>query len=325
MSQMQAVVQHRYGGPDTLRYQQIALPAVPPNQVLIRVRAASVNAADALLMRGRPFLMRPAFGLRGPRTPARGRDVAGEVTAVGAKVTGFAVGDRVFAEVEAGSFAEFTVARPQRLAILPDGLDFVPAATVPLAATTALQALRDAGRVTANTRVLVIGAAGGVGCYAVQIALALGAEVTGVCSVDRAALVRSWGAFRVIDYRTEDFTAGHGTWDVILDLVGDRSIGDCCRALSRTGTLVLASGNGGRWLGPIPRMLAGLLRGLVSRRRIRPFAAVARGSDLAEVGRLIETGAVTPVVARTYPLADTAAALADFERGNTGGKLVITM
>ncbi len=322
---MKAVTQYRYGGLDTLEYDTVARPVAAKDEVLIRVHGASINAADWLLMQGEPFIARLAFGLRRPKTPTRGRDVAGVIEAVGDSVRGFSVGDEVYAEVDAGSFAEYTVAHVKRLAHKPSRIRFDEAAAVPIAGTTALQGMRDVAKIKRSDRVLINGASGGVGSFAVQLAKAYGAEVTGVCSTANLEFVRSLGADHVIDYTAENFATGDDRYDVIVDLVGNRSLAECRRALTRRGTLVLASGNGGRVLGPILRMLAAMLLGVFVTQNLRPLSSVASGADLEVLRELIDAGTITPAVGRSYPLAETAEAIRHFAEGHPRGKITITV
>jgi NADPH:quinone reductase-like Zn-dependent oxidoreductase len=322
---MKAITQHRYGGLDTLEYETVARPVAAKDEVLIRVQGASINAADWLLMLGEPFVARLAFALRRPKVSTRGRDVAGVIEAVGDNVRRFSVGDEVYAEVDAGSFAEYTVAQAKRLAHKPSRISFGEAAAVPIAATTALQGVRDVAKIKPGDKVLINGASGGVGSFAVQLAKACGAEVTGVCSTANLEFVRSLGADHVIDYTGENFATGEARYDVIFDLVGNRSLAECRRALTRRGTLVLASGNGGRVLGPIRRMLAAMLLGMFVTQNLRPLAAVASGADLEVLRELIEAGTITPPVDRSYPLAETPEAIRYFVEEHAGGKITITV
>ncbi len=247
---MRAVVQHAYGPADMLHLERIERPAIKPDEVLIRVRAAGVNHADWVHTSGRSLIVRLAFGLRRPKQPVRGRDVAGVVEAVGGGVTRFRPNDAVFGEVDAGSFAEYTAAPENLLALKPATFTFEQAAAVPVSARTALQGLRDTGKLRPGQSVLINGASGGVGTFAVQIAKALGAEVTGVCGPRNAQLVRSVGADHVIEYTREDFTRSGRRYDLIFDSIGNHSLTSLRRALRPTGTLVLSSGTGGRVLGP---------------------------------------------------------------------------
>lgn len=323
---MKAITQHRYGGPDTYeQHGDCPMPEVGPGDVLIRVRAASVNAADWLLMHGEPLLVRLAFGLRAPRVAIRGRDAAGVVEGVGSAVRNFAVGDEVYLESNAGTFAEYTVAPETAVAKKPTTLSFDAAATVPLAGTTALQGLRDVARVKPGDRVLINGASGGVGTFAVQIAHTLGAEVTGVCSARNVDLVRSLGADHVIDYTTDDFVDDSTRYDVIFDLVGNRKLGEYRRALTPRGTLVLASGAGGRVLGPVGRILAASLLSLFVRHKLRPLAATTKVADLDALRELIDAGTLRPTIERTYPLDECAAALRHFGEQHTRGKIAISV
>lgn len=322
---MHAITAHRYGGLDTLLRDTITRPVPGKDEVLIRVEGASINAADWLLLRGEPLISRLAFGLKRPTVATRGRDVAGVIETVGENVNGYKVGDEVFAEVDAGSFAEYTVAHVKRLALKPARLTFAEAGAVPIAGTTALQAVRDVAKVKAGDRVLITGASGGVGSFAVQIAKAFGAEVTGVCSTASIDFVRSLGADHVIDYTVDDFTKGEARYDAIIDIVANHSLGECRRVLTRRGTLVLASGNGGRVFGPIGRMLRAALLGMVVPQRLRPLTSVARGADLEVLRELIDAGTITPAVDRTYPLSEVPQALTYFVQHSVRGKVAIAV
>jgi NADPH:quinone reductase-like Zn-dependent oxidoreductase len=322
---MKAIVQRIYGGPEVLLLAEVGEPLPGDDDVRIRVRAAGVNRGDWYVMRGEPFLLRLASGLRGPRVAIRGRDVAGEVEAVGRNVTRFRPGDAVYAEVETGSFAEIACAPEDRFAAMPANLTFEQAGAVPVAGGAALQALRDAGVVRPGHHVLVNGASGGVGTFAVQIAKALGAEVTGVCGTGGVALVRTLGADHAIDRAAVDVTAGAQRYDVILDLVADRPLGAFRRVLAPRGTLVVASGNGSRWFGPLGRMARAAMLSPVVRPRLRPFSAQPSGADLAVLAELIESGAVTPVVDRVYALAEAPEALRALGERGARGKLVIAV
>ena len=321
---MRAIVQHRYGGPEMLALAEVEAPVPADDEVLIRVRAVAVSAGDALVMRGEPRAVRLAFGLRRPKQSIIGRDVAGEVAAIGPRVTRFHVGDPVYAESDQGGYAEFVAVQERFVAPRPTTVDAIHAAAVPVSGTTALQGLRLAD-VGPGTHVLVNGASGGVGGFAVQLAKAMGAEVTGVCRATKADHVRAIGADHVIDYTSEDFTAGGIRYDVIFDLVADHPLGHMRRALSPKGTLVLSSGKGGRVFGPFGRIIrASVISPFVSQ-RLRPLAARRNGDDLAELTRRIEAGEVTPVVDRTYDLADAAEAIRQFESGAVRGKVVLTV
>jgi NADPH:quinone reductase-like Zn-dependent oxidoreductase len=279
------------------------------------------------LMTGLPYLVRiMGYGLRTPKVRIRGRDVAGRVEAVGKNVTGFHLGEEVFGICD-GSFAEYVCARADKLAPKPANLTFEQAAAVPISALTALQALRDRGKVQAGQKVLIIGAAGGVGSFAVQLAKAFGAEVTGVCSTTKVDLVRSIGADEVIDYTREDFADGARRYDLILDTAGRRSLSQLRRALTHRGTLVIVGGEGGgRWLGGFDRqILRAPILSLFARQRLRPFVSKERSEDLVVLKRLIEAGKVTPVIDRTYPLGDAPEAIRYLEAGHARGKIVITV
>jgi NADPH:quinone reductase-like Zn-dependent oxidoreductase len=321
---MRAITADRYGGPEVLRLAEVDAPVPVHDEVLIRVQAVAVSAGDALLMRGEPRAVRLAFGLRHPKRPVLGRDVAGVVEAVGASATRFEVGDRVYAESDQGGWAELVAVSERFVAGRPSNLDAVRAAAVPVSGTTALQGWRLAD-VGPGRHVLVNGASGGVGGFAVQLAKAMGAEVTGVCRGEKAEHVRALGADHVIDYTREDFTAGPRRYDAIFDLVADHSLGRIRGALTERGTLVLSSGNGGRVFGPFGRIIRASLLGPFVPQRLRTLAARRNGDDLAELTRRIEAGEVTPVVDGTYDLADAAEAVRRFESGAVRGKLVLTM
>jgi NADPH:quinone reductase-like Zn-dependent oxidoreductase len=323
---MKAIVQDTYGSPDVLELRDIDKPTVTDNEVLIRVHAASVDPGVWHLMTGLPYLVRiMGYGLRKPKTPVRGRDVAGTVEAVGKNVTQFKPGDEVFGICE-GSFAGYACAREKKLAPKPANLTFEQAATVPISAITALQALRDKGRVQPGQRVLVIGAAGGVGSFAVQLAKAFGAHVTGVCSTTKIDLVRSIGADDVIDYTRDDFADGAQRYDLILDTAGNRFLSHLRRALAPKGTLVIVGGEGGgRWFGGFDRGLrAGMLSPFVGQ-RLRMLISPERKEDLQSLRELIEAGKVTPVIDRTYPLSEVPEAVRYLEKGHARGKVVITV
>ena len=325
---MQAIVQRRYGtAPEgVLRLERVARPAVKADEVLVRVRAASVDRGTWHLMAGIPYLMRIiGFGLRGPKTPVPGQAVAGTVEAVGQDVTGLAPGDEVFG-TSRGSFAEYAAARASRLAPKPARMTFEQAAAVPVSAAAALQAVRDHARVRPGQHVLVIGASGGVGAFAVQIAKALGAEVTGVASPAKTDLVRAVGADHVLDYTREDPVSGRHRYDAIIDIGGNRRLAHLRRALTPKGTLVIAGGeDGGRWLGGIGRNArAQLLSPFVSQ-RLTAFVARERPADLAALRDLADSGAITPAIDRTYPLSQAAAAVRHLAEGRARGKVVITI
>jgi NADPH:quinone reductase-like Zn-dependent oxidoreductase len=322
---MKAIVQHRYGtGPeDVLKLDRIATPAIAANEVLVQTRAAGVDRGTWHLMAGQPYLMRLlGFGLRGPKNPVPGMDVAGTVIATGADVTGFRAGDEVFG-IARGSFAEYAAARADKLAHKPARLSFEQAAAVAVSGLTALQGLR-AGRIHAGQKVLVIGASGGVGSYAVQLAKAFGAEVTGVCSTGKTDLVRSIGAGQVIDYTTDDFADGRQHYDLILDIGGNSGLARLRRALTPTGTLVIAGGEGAKWTG-VGRQLRALMLSTCTRQRLTMYVSRHRQADLDTLRQMIETGQVTPVVGRTYPLAGVPEAVHHLQGGHARGKIAITI
>ncbi|MEV4012987.1 NAD(P)-dependent alcohol dehydrogenase [Nonomuraea angiospora] len=322
---MKAIVQDEYGPADVLKFRDIEKPSPGETDVLLRVHAAGLDMGVWHMMTGIPYLMRPAIGLRAPKGRP-GTDVAGVVEEVGAGVTRFRPGDRVFGTCGGGAFAEYACAREDRLAPIPDGLAFEPAAAVPTSAITALQALRDQARVRAGQRVLVIGAGGGVGTYAVQLAKTSGAEVTGVCSAAKADLVRSIGAAEVVDYTREDFADQGSRYDVIIDTAGNRPLRHLRRALTPRGTVVIVGGErGGRWLAGTDRQMRTVLLDPFARQRLRVVFMSFREADLRAVAELVGSGQVTPVVDRTYPLSEVPEAVRSLERGQVRGKVVITV
>jgi NADPH:quinone reductase-like Zn-dependent oxidoreductase len=320
---MKAIAQDKYGSAEVLEFREVDRPEVADDGVLVRVRAAAVNALDWHVMRGSPYIARPMIGWRRPPT-VRGVDVAGEVEAVGRNVRQFRPGDAVFGWCQ-GAFAEYTTAGEDHFAAKPANLTFEEAAAVPLAGMTALQGLRDAGNLQAGERVLVIGASGGVGTYAVQIAKALGAEVTGVCSSRNLELVRSIGADHVIDYTRDDYAAGGPRYDLIFELAGTRSPLAIRRALTPRGRLVMSSGAGGRWLGPIGRMVKARLASPFVRERMVFLSATENHADLVVLQGLIEAGQVRPVIDRCYGLRETPDAIRYVDAGHTRGKTVVTV
>ncbi len=324
---MRAVIFEEYGSPEVLKPAEIEKPVAAEGELLVRVLACSVNPGDWDVLHGSPYVLRPVAGLRRPKNPVLGLAVAGRVEASGAKVTGFRPGDEVYAGIGKGGFAEYARVPEAAAAPKPSNLTFDQAAAVPVAGVTALQGLRDVGRVEAGQQVLINGASGGVGTFAVQIARLLGAEVTGVCSTANIDLVRSLGADHVVDYTRDDFTAGESRYDVILDNVGNRSLADCRRALKPRGVLIPNSNKGGsRWIGSfLARAIGALVLSPFVSQRLRPFAATESGEDLAALTELIEAGNVTPVVDRTFPLGETAKALAYYGEGHARGKVVITV
>ena len=323
---MQAITQDRYGeAGDVLRLEEIARPAIGDEDVLLRVHAAGVDQGVWHLMTGLPYPVRLACGIRAPKTQVRGREVAGRVEATGSAVTALRVGDEVFGIAD-GSFAQYASARPGKLAPKPANLTFAQAAAVPVSALTALQAVRDRGRVQAGQKVLVIGASGGVGTFAVQIAKAAGAEVTGVSSTAKLDLVRSLGADHVIDYTRDDITAGDHRYDVILDTGGHRPLSQLRRALTPRGTLVIVgSEHGGRWLGGSDRQLRALMLSPFTSQRLTTFICSENTQDLQALTELIESGQVRPVIDRTYPLSQIPQAIQYLRDGHAQGKVVVNL
>lgn len=322
---MKAVLHDVYGPPEqVLRLDEIDRPEPGPAEVLIRVRAASVDAGVWHLTTGLPYAVRAAgFGQRAPKLRVRGTDVSGEVVAVGAGTTRLRVGDEVYGTC-AGAFAEYACGPETRLAHKPVNLDHAQAAAVPVSGCTALQALRDRGRLRAGQRVLIIGAAGGVGSFAVQIAKALGAHVTGVCSSGKVELVRAIGADEVLDYRREDPTDGSRRYDLVLDTAGNRPLSRLRRALTPNGTLVIVGGETpGRWVGGADRQLRALLLTPFVGQRLRTLASSQHHDDLELLTELIESGAVNPVVDRSYPLAEVPQAVGYQREGHAAGKVVV--
>ncbi|MFF3245288.1 NAD(P)-dependent alcohol dehydrogenase [Streptomyces sp. NPDC002870] len=324
---MKAIVQDRYGSPDVLEFREVDKPVVADHEVLVRVHAATVNARDWHLMRGDPYLARLVLGFRGPKTKIRGTDFAGQVEAVGKDVKRFRPGDEVFGEAD-GAFAEYVCASEDVVEQKPAGLTFEQAAAVPLAGNTALMGLRDLGRVQTGQKVLVNGASGGVGTFAVQIAKSFGAEVTGVCSARNVDLVRSLGADHIIDYAREDFTRNGQRYDVVLDLVGNRSLADIRRALTPAGTLVLSGGGvseGGSLLGPMGLIIRGQALSRFARHRLLVLTATPNKENLATLRDLAESGKITPVIDRTYPLSEVPEAIRYLEVEHARAKVVITV
>jgi NADPH:quinone reductase-like Zn-dependent oxidoreductase len=316
---MKAIVQRAYGTPDVLALEEIPTPEAKPDEVLVRVEAAALNAGDHFTVRGHPWLVRFFVGFPRPKGHVLGWDLAGRVAEVGANVRRFRPGDEVYG-LGRGALAEFASLPQHRLAAKPANLDAVQAAAVPTAAITALQGLRDAAKVSAGQRVLVNGAAGGVGTFAVQIAKALGAEVTGVCSTRNVELVRSLGADHVVDYTQEDFTRGPRRYDLILDNVGNRPFAACRRVLAPGGVVLPNTGHAG-----MGYVLAAFARSVFVRQQARPLMVTPKAEDLETLTAWIESGAVRPVVDRTYELADTAAAVAYVGEGHARGKVVVVV
>jgi NADPH:quinone reductase-like Zn-dependent oxidoreductase len=324
---MKAIVYREYGTADVLRLEDIARPVPKDNQVLVKVRAASANPLDWHEMRGTPYLVRMETGFGKPKDIRLGADMAGEVVAVGKDVTKFKPGDEVFG-VGGGAFGEYVRTREVRIALKPAGLTWEQAAAVPVAALTALQALRDKGHVQAGTKVLINGASGGVGTFAVQIAHALGAEVTGVCSTRNLELVRSLGADHAIDYTQQDFTQGEERYDVVLDLVGNRDLLDLKHVLKREGVGVLIGGGGpdrGKWIGAMSGPIKALFLKPFVHQKISFMLAEVTTEDLAYVAELMTAGKVKSVIDRTYALAEVPDAIRYLEEGHARGKVVIAV
>ncbi len=325
---MKAIVQDVYGAADVLRLRDVERPSIGDEEVLVAVRAAAVDPGVLIFIVGRPYLVRLAAGLRRPRVPVRGRDLAGVVTEVGPRVTRFRPGDEVYGTSLRGSYAEFTATHEKRLARKPANLSFAQAAAVPVSGMTALRAVRDSGQVRPGHRVLVIGASGGVGSQAVQIAKAYGATVTGVCAPEKTDFVRSLGADDVLDYTREEVDRDGPVHDVVIDTGGDRPLSLLRRALTPRGTLALVGGDWtrGRLLGGYGRQMFGApLLSTVVGQRLRAVSAMERTEDLDKLGDLIGSGALTPPVDRSYPLAETVDALRHFTDGHPAGKVVITV
>jgi len=319
---MRAIVQDGYGTEEVLQLRDVATPGTGDGEVLVRVHAASIHVGDRLLMTGVPRVMRMATGLRRPKQSTPGTDIAGTVEAVAAGVTRFRPGDEVFGWT-AGAFAEFASAAEGHLATKPATLTFEQAAAVGVSASTALQLLRDQGKIAAGQKVLINGASGGVGTFAVQIAKAFGAEVTGVTSTPNVDMVRSIGADHVIDYTKDDFTKGTSRYDFILDNVGNHPLRALRRALSPTGTL--QPNSGGHSGGGLGRVIRATILSMVVRGQGRLSVKFQNAADLVALKELVEAGKVTPVIDRTYPLAETAAALRHVGTGRARGTVVVTM
>jgi NADPH:quinone reductase-like Zn-dependent oxidoreductase len=322
---VKAVVNSKYGSPDDLKLVEIDKPALADDGVLVRVRAASVNPYDWHFMRGLPYLARPMLGLRKPKKSVPGADLAGQVEAVGKDVTQFRPGDEVFGAGWSGSLAEYACGGENDFAPKPAELTFEQAAAIPMAGCTALQSLRDWGQLQPGQKVLINGAAGGVGTFAVQIAKALGGEVTGVCSTKNIDFVRSLGADHVVDYTREDFARSGRLYDLIIDLVSNRSLPDLRRALAPEGALVLCGGGGGRLLGPVPLILRALVRSRFVSQRMLTSTARIHKEDLVALTELIEAGKVTLVIDRTFSLSEAPEAIRYLETGHARGKVVVTV
>jgi len=325
---MKAIVQDAYGTEDVLEYRDIDKPAPRDGEVLVRVRAAGLDRGVWHVMTGLPYLVRvvvPTMGLGRPNVPVRGMDLAGQVEAVGGGVTRFRPGDAVFGWAD-GSYAEYASVPEGQLVPMPANLGFEQVAAVAISGLAALQGLRDVGEIQAGQKVLVIGAAGGVGSFAVQLAKAFGAHVTGVGSTTQLDLIRSLGADEVVDYTRDDVTDGSRHWDLILDTAGHRSLSQLRRALTPRGTLVIVGSEvRGRWMGGFDRNLRAVALSRLVGQRLRMLSSTPRQDDLQTLRELIEAGKVTPVVDRTFPLPETPEAIRHLLRGHGRGKIVITV
>jgi NADPH:quinone reductase-like Zn-dependent oxidoreductase len=333
---MKAIVFYEYGSPDVLDYKDIDKPVPKDDEVLVRVRAASANPYDWHLMRGWPYIGRMLFGLRKPKVSGLGCELAGQVEAVGKNVTRFRPGDEVFGEangevpgqplLELGTFAEYVSVSEDFLELKPNELTFEQAATVPMAGFTALQSLRDDGRIQSGQQVLINGASGGVGTYAVQIAKSFGAEVTAVCSTRNVDLVRSLGADYVVDYTKEDFTRGEQRYDLVLDNVGNHTLAECRRVVKPKGIYLMSFGRPENlWLGPMLYLVQMAMLSPFVSQKLASFSAKRTKEDLLALIELIKAGQLTPVIDRTYPLTEAPEAIRYLEEGRARGKVVITM
>ena len=322
---MRAIVQEAYGSADVLHLAHIPTPKIADKEVLVRVHAAGLDRGTWHVTTGLPYALRLAYGIRTPKNPVPGLDLAGTVVAVGAAVTRFSIGDHVFG-VGKGPFAEYAAARESQLARKPANVSFVQASVVPVSGCTALQALRAAGNSVRGQKVLILGASGGVGSYAVQLAKAAGAVVTGVCSTAKMDLVRSLGADHVIDYTTQDFADGTEHYDLILDIAGNPTLSRLRRALTSTGTAVITGGEeGGSWTGSMDRQLRALALSPFIPQRLTMVFGTEGAADLEHLAGLLEAGTLVPAIDRTYPLEQVPDAMRYFDAGKTRGKIAITI
>jgi NADPH:quinone reductase-like Zn-dependent oxidoreductase len=321
---MKAITRTVYGPAESLTFDEVPMPEIGETDVLVKVHASSANPYDWHLLRGEPYLLRVSAGYRRPKNHDLGIDVAGTVTAVGANVTRFEIGDNVFG-IARGAFAEYAAADEKRLAVKPDALTFESAASLPCAGNTALVAVHDIGQVTSGMSVLVNGASGGVGSYAVQIAKSLGAEVTGVCSTRNVELVKSIGAVEVIDYTSDDFARRPQRYDVVVDTIGNRSLHDLRRVLKSRGTLVVAGGGHGKWIQPMTLLLKAVVVSPFVRQQLRGVMAGVTPENLETLSTLVISGDVVPLIDRTYSLSETPSALGYVEEGHARGKVIITV
>lgn len=322
---MKAAVHHAYGPPDEVfAVEDIAIPTIGDHEVLLRVHAAGVNWADRSMTLGVPYVMRLGYGMRAPRKGVRGTDVAGTVERAGRHVTQLRPGDEVYGWCT-GSMAEYAAVNEDQLVPKPSAISFEQAAGAPMAGFVALQAVRDVAKTQPGDKVLVVGASGGIGSFAVQIAKAFGAEVTGVCSTPNMQLVTSMGADHVIDYTLEDFTKSAERYDLILDIADKHSLADRRRMLTRNGTLIPNSGEGGPWFGGIGRILKAWIVSPFVSQKLRPFLSVAKRDDLLALSGLIESGKLAPIIGKTYALSDAGQAIREAGSGHARGKVVITL
>ena len=322
---MKSVVYHCYGGPEVLRYQNIEKPQPTDTELLIKVEAAGVNPLDWHYMRGSPYLMRLVAGIGAPDDPTMGVDFAGTVEATGSAVTRFKVGDRVYGGVS-GAFSEYAIIDESRsIAQIPDSVSFEQAAAMPIAAVSALQALRDSGQLQNGQSVLINGASGGVGTFAVQIAKSMGARVAGVCSTRNVEMVSSLGADRIFDYKKEDFVESGEQYDLIIDNVGNRSISELLRVLKPEGTLVMVGGPSGDWVGPFKNTFPALVNSMFVSQNLNSFLATMNQEDLAILANLMDDGKIRSVIDKRYPLEQTTDAIRYSESGRARGKIVILM
>jgi len=321
---MKAIAYHNYGSPDVLKCEEIEKPTAGDDEVLIRVRAAAANPLDWHYMKGMPYILRIGAGLRKPKEPRLGVDVAGLVEAVGRNVTRFKPGDKVFGSCR-GAFAEYACTSESRVVMKSDNVTFEQAACLNVAALTALQALRDRGKIQPGHKVLINGAAGGVGTFAVQIARSFGAEVTGVCSSRNVEMVRSNGADRVIDYTQEDFTNRGQRYDVILDSVGNHSLLAFRRVLNPKGIYIQVGGPDYRWIGPLVRVITALVLSMFVRQGLGVFLTRSKKEDLSFMHQLMEDGKVKPVIDKRYGLSEVPEAIRYLAEGHARGKVVITL
>jgi NADPH:quinone reductase-like Zn-dependent oxidoreductase len=325
-STMKAVVYRCYGSPDVLELEDIEKPIPADNEVLVKIKAAAVNPLDWHYMRGEPYIMRLiGSGLGSPKSPRLGVDFSGTVEAVGSQVTQFKPGDDVFGGAN-GAYAEYvTIAEDKGIVLKPANMTFEQAASVPIAAITALQALRDKGQIQPGHKVLINGASGGVGTFAVQIAKTYGAEVTGVCSGRNAEMVRSLGADHVIDYKKDDYTQSGQKYDLIIDMVGNHSLSENRKVMTANGKFIIIGGAKGNWLGPLVAPIKAMIYSPFIDQEFVMFIAKMRKQDLADLGELMKSGEVTPVIDRSYPLNEVADAIRYSEQGHARGKIIITV